>query len=105
MLNKHPPQEQQMGIVETSIPRPGNHAQRWEQDREKLWASDEQQIGQAKPQPGFTFQNQRPVANKPQKTPNYVPRVLVKNWELQVQRKADCIRLSRTEVPEHLEGI
>lgn len=50
-------------------------------------------------------EEQRPVANKSQKTPNYVSRVVVKNWELRVQQQADCIRLSRTGVPEHLGGI
>ena len=59
MLRKYLPQVQQMWIVETNIPSSGKHTQEWEEEVEKLWASDEQQISQAKPEPGFTFQNRR----------------------------------------------
>lgn len=44
--------------METNIPSPGKRMQEWE-DGEKLWALDEQQLSQAKPQLGFLLQNQR----------------------------------------------
>ena len=53
-------------------------------------------------------EEQRSIPNKPQKTPCYVSRALMKNWELSVQQKAGCIRPSRigaTSLPEHLGGI
>lgn len=82
-----------MWIVESI---PGKHTPEWE---ERNWASGEQQVISSKTSTRLHVpdsEEQRPRAGKPQKTPCYESRALVKNRELRVQWKADYIRPKRS---------